>query len=91
MKDLCPEHAKVVADKEKYQKDGGRGWWDITPYQQRLEYFREIIKRYGAVGAFPIDEPSRPVAWLLRKTGTYDNIRCRKSDLSSFAHLRMCS
>ena len=74
MKDLLPEHAELVADKEGWnaKRTDLQPWFlDVTSYEQRLGYFRESIKRFGAVGMFTTDDPSRPVSWVLRKPGNF--------------------
>ena len=43
---------------------------DTTSYEQRVDFLRECIKKFGALGAFIREDPSRPVAWVIRKPGT---------------------
>ncbi len=61
VKSLLPEHAELVA-KEKWYSD-------LTSYEQRTDYFKGLIQRFGGVGAYETDKPSQPVAWSLRKSG----------------------
>ncbi len=68
VKSLLPQHAELVADEEIWSAP--RDWYmDLTSYEQRMQYFRELIQRFDAVGAYETDKPSQPVAWSLRKTG----------------------
>ena len=74
MKDLLPEHAELVADKEGWnaKRTHLKPWFmDVASYEQRLGYFRESIKRFGAIAVSTKDDPSRPVSWVLRKPGSY--------------------
>ena len=71
---LLPEHADLVADKEGWnaKRTHLKPWFmDVASYEQRLGYFRESIKRFGAIAVSTKDDPSRPVSWVLRKPGTY--------------------
>ena len=73
MKDLLPEQAELVADKEGWnaKRTHLKPWlMDVASYEQRLGYFRESIKRFGAIAVSTKDDPSRPVSWILRKPGT---------------------
>ena len=40
------------------------------PMEFKIKYTKELISRYGAVGAFNVDNPAQPLAWTFRKTGT---------------------
>ena len=75
VKDLLPDHAEQVAERGNWST--GRKypypWYmDVTSFEQRLRFFRELIRRYGAVGVFTVNNPSQPVAWTLRKSGTVE-------------------
>ncbi len=69
MKDLLPEHAELVADEKKWSSRKKDWYLHCTSYEQRLKYFRELIRRFSAVGAYTTSNPSVPVAWILEKTG----------------------
>ena len=70
MKELLPEHARLVAEKWHERRPGWNRWYmDLTSFEQRLDYMQEVIKRFGAVGIFMNSDPSHPVSWNLRKTG----------------------
>ena len=66
--DLHQEHAELMAESEKLESNWYR---ETASFEQKREYFRELIQRFGAVGVYVTEKPSQPVAWGLRKTGMY--------------------
>ncbi len=71
VKDLHLEHSWIVAEKwiSERRKYCFSWYLDITSFQQRLQFGKDLIQRYGAIGAFTEDNPSQPVSWTLRKSG----------------------
>ena len=68
MKDLSPEHAEHIAE---YWTVDNVDWFIGTLAEDlKLDFIRDLIIRYGAVGAFAEDDPTRPVGWWLIKNGT---------------------
>ena len=51
-------------------------WWNLDdwftetlPAQQKLQYLKEQINRFDAIGIFKEENQSEPVAWSFRKSG----------------------
>lgn len=64
LKDLLPEHAELVAKCWNYWYFAG------LPADLKTQYFRDLVIRYGAVGAFAKDDHTRqPIGWVFRKNG----------------------
>jgi hypothetical protein len=63
LKDLLPEHAEMIANPTFTYNP------DLYSSPRFLKYIRELIVRFGAVGLFTVDNPTKPIGWSFRKAG----------------------
>jgi hypothetical protein len=45
------------------------------PVHLKVRYLRELIIRYGALGMFTEEDPTRPIGWIFRKNGNVAALR----------------
>lgn len=67
IKELLPEHAELVA--KCWSVDDSDWFVASYPAELRRRYLKELITRYGTLGAFTKDDPTQPVGWTFRKNG----------------------
>jgi hypothetical protein len=60
---LLPEHAEIIA---KPTLTFNPDWYSSPRF---LKYIRELIVRFGAIGLFTVEDPTKPIGWSFRKTG----------------------
>ena len=66
LRDLLPEHAEFTA---KFWKPGTIDLPIELPIEHIIRHMKELISHFDVLGAFTVDDPLLPVAWVFRKNG----------------------